>query len=612
MKRIFYFLLSFILLVSSNKIYAQAGALDPSFGIDGIVMLDLIGDFHETIYDMEILDDSSILLVGLTVVDNEFTSNGLLLKLNPDGSIQTEWGNDGYVTFGLGATGENTYANKLEVLPDGSFLVCGSTLVEAYNSEFYVAKFNEDGTLDSNFGTNGSFISSNSSGDDECSAMALQEDGKIILAGGTGYGGASNMLFVRINPDGSIDNTFGTAGFSVVNSNGAGTEGLKGVEVLSNGNIVGAGYSYQSDPYYCALASVVMIDANGDQVTNFGDNGVLFPEWATDYSYIHDVEVNNDDIYVTGWIMSGAQNIFLSKMDSDGNIDPSFGDNGVSIFNENGKDNVFDMYFGFDNKIYLCGNTGLPGAGAPKDILLIRYNMDGTIDSTLNDVGFVTTYIREDADGAFSVKLQEDGKIVLAGYSSGLSTTGNNDIVVTRYLNDIEVLSANFIANETEVCVNELIQFTDQSIGNVESWEWSFIGGSPETSSEQNPTVIYESAGEYDVELTVFDGTDYSTMLKEDYILVDDCTGLEENVKSSVSIYPNPCTDMLTLEFESNSNKAAEACIIDLTGRVIWKGNNNEGSSFINIDVSSFINGVYFIQIFDENSKNINKRFVKE
>ncbi len=603
-------LLYFLIVLLPIHLYSQSGALDPSFGIDGIAMYDLGGEFHETAYDMEILEDGSILLAGIIVVDAQFTAHALVLKLNSDGSIQTEWGNNGYVNFDLGGPGEDTYAYKLDVLPSGDYLISGMTFMSQTNSEFFVTKIHPDGSLVEEFGVNGSFVGSHSSGYDEAYCMAVQEDGKIVVAGSTGYGSDENMLFMRLNEDGTLDNSFGSLGYSVINSS-ISYERINGISIASNGNIVGAGYAYRSDPYWIEIASVVMLNSSGNLVTTFGENGIVFPEWATDWSYTNDIEILNDEIYITGWIMPGYQSIFLSKMDMDGNLDASFGTNGMTTFTLNPKSNAFDLYFGFENKIYLCGNSGALAAGGPKDILVIRYNMDGSIDNTFSDDGYVTTNVRPDADAAFVIKLQDDGKIVTAGMSSGLTTTQGNNILAIRYLNDVEVLNANFSASESNICIDQSVVFTDESMGDIISWEWNFDGGIPETSLEQNPTVLYETAGLFNVELTVFNGVNYNTLLMEDYILVDDCIGLEENTTSSISLYPNPCKDILTLEFNTNSNDKTEISISDLNGRVIWEANNNEANTILNIDVSSFESGVYLLQISDENSFMINKRFVK-
>lgn len=81
-------------------------------------------------------------------------------------------------------------------------------------------------------------------------------------------------------------------------------------------------------------------------------------------------------------------------------------------------------------------------------------------------------------------------------------------------------LLANLTSDLTEVCEMDEVNFMDMSVGNITSWNWTFEGGDPATSTEQNPTVTYNEQGTYDVELTVSDGTNSNTMLLEDYILV--------------------------------------------------------------------------------------------
>jgi len=80
--------------------------------------------------------------------------------------------------------------------------------------------------------------------------------------------------------------------------------------------------------------------------------------------------------------------------------------------------------------------------------------------------------------------------------------------------------SAGFGCSDNQVCDGSSVDFYDESLGDLVSWEWTFEGGTPATSTEQNPTVVYNTVGDWDVELTVFDGTDYSTLTREDYISV--------------------------------------------------------------------------------------------
>jgi PKD repeat protein len=80
---------------------------------------------------------------------------------------------------------------------------------------------------------------------------------------------------------------------------------------------------------------------------------------------------------------------------------------------------------------------------------------------------------------------------------------------------------AGFTADETDICEGGQVQFTDESTGNPSSWEWTFEGGTPATSTEQNPVVTYEIPGGYDVTLTVASGSANNTITSPDIITVN-------------------------------------------------------------------------------------------
>ncbi len=94
-----------------------------------------------------------------------------------------------------------------------------------------------------------------------------------------------------------------------------------------------------------------------------------------------------------------------------------------------------------------------------------------------------------------------------------------------------DALTANFTVSDNNICVGETVQFTDNSTGNIISWDWSFEGGSPATSTSQDPSVTYNATGSFDVQLTVFNGTAYDTYLQEDYIIVS-VTPVQANTPS--------------------------------------------------------------------------------
>jgi PKD repeat protein len=83
-----------------------------------------------------------------------------------------------------------------------------------------------------------------------------------------------------------------------------------------------------------------------------------------------------------------------------------------------------------------------------------------------------------------------------------------------------EILTAAFTSDVTEICEFDVVNFTDASIGTITSWNWTFEGGNPASSTEQNPSVTYNDQGTFNVELTVSDGTNTNTLLMEDYLSV--------------------------------------------------------------------------------------------
>ncbi len=91
------------------------------------------------------------------------------------------------------------------------------------------------------------------------------------------------------------------------------------------------------------------------------------------------------------------------------------------------------------------------------------------------------------------------------------------------------------------------VAFADSSTGNPTSWEWTFEGGIPETSTEQNPVVTYETVGVFDVTLTVSDGTNSQTVIKEDLITVLDNVGIYQQEAPDFTVAPNPTTGNLQL-----------------------------------------------------------------
>lgn len=503
----------------SNSSYSQTGTLDPTFGNSGIDTLSP-GSLHDVAYDVICLEDTSMYVCGAAVI-NGFWS-GILMHLNPDGSQDMSFGTNGLAVMHYV---NDAFAYDMELLPDGNIVVAGLSYMTTSNSEFFVARFLPNGTPDVTFNSTGYATSDYSGVEETCYAIAVQEDGKYVLAGYTTSGGFSNLLFWRVNSDGTTDDTFGEDGYTFINASPQ-DESILDLGFLSDGTIVGAGRGYQTNPIWADKLFLTKLTPSGLPVPGFGVEGTIIPPVITDVSSASGIVIFNDTIMLTGIEYNESNNyqIIVTKLDTLGNAYSYFGDNGKATLNINANNEANDIYRSDDGKLYVCGTTG-PSAFS-SDFVIARFTPEGALDPTFNSIGYTVTPVMPDWDVAMALDIQVDGKVVLAGMASGISTTGNNDIALARYQNDYipNGVYALFTANPRTTCEGEQITFTDGSFSSdntIISWNWTFEGGTPATSSQQNPVVTYNAAGVFDVQLIVTDGVYIDTLLKQNYISIE-------------------------------------------------------------------------------------------
>ncbi|MBI4648712.1 MAG: VCBS repeat-containing protein, partial [Bacteroidia bacterium] len=280
------------------------------------------------------------------------------------------------------------------------------------------------GDLDSTFGTNGIVTTDFSSSNDQGNSVALQTDGKILVCGGAGLG--TNFLLARYNPDGTLDNTFDYDG-KVITPIG---ENAIHLAIQPDGKILVCG---DTDPYQASDWVIVRYNINGGVDSTFGINGIVITDfngcWDGTFAGIF---VLSDGKIIVGGIIENCGNtdFGLVRYNSDGTLDITFGTNGkvtTAISDQN--DNAYAMTMQADGKIIMAGNS----APSNTDIELVRYNPDGTLDTTFNGTGKVTTDISGGNDYGDGVAVQTDGKIIIGGY---LDNGTNYDFVLARYNTD--------------------------------------------------------------------------------------------------------------------------------------------------------------------------------
>jgi len=162
-----------------------------------------------------------------------------------------------------------------------------------------------------------------------------------------------------------------------------------------------------------------------------------------------------------------------------------------------------------------------------------------------------------------------------------------------------------FTADTTLIFKGDSIHFTDLSENNPSGWEWEFEGGIPEISTEQNPVVIYNVSGYYDVTLNVSNIYGSDSLTISDYITVDSQTGMIPHNNIQAGIYPIPAQDKLCI---SSSNNIKSVDILDISGQVIR--NQKCNSRQLKINIQDLPDGIYFIRLYSGDTE-VTKKIIK-
>jgi uncharacterized delta-60 repeat protein len=350
--------------------YNADGSLDTTFDSDGIVTTDLNDDHG---YSVTVQPDGKILVAGFTITNG---SDFVILRYNVDGSLDESFGTSGIVVTDVVL---NDAGYSLAVQPDGKILLAG-VAHNGFGADFALLRYNVDGTLDSNFGDNG--VVTTDLGDDHGYSVTVQPDGKILVAGETWNGSDYDLALVRYNIDGSLDTTFD--GDGKVTLDLGFSEFGQSVTVQPDGNILVAGYITNGSDYDLA---VVRYNQYGSLDTSFGSNGVV----TTDLGFNelgYSVTVSDGKILVAGFATTTTDrhadtNFMLVRYNiENGSLDTSFGNNGIVITDLGPGDLGYSVTVQSDGKILVAGQTG---NGTDSDFALLRYNTDGSLDTSFGN-----------------------------------------------------------------------------------------------------------------------------------------------------------------------------------------------------------------------------------
>jgi uncharacterized delta-60 repeat protein len=419
-------ILSALFLALGATTSAQPGSLDNSFNVDGIVTTSIgtVAIGHSVAIQL----DGKIVVAGSSYSGT--TVDLTLIRYNTDGSLDNSFGIAGIVTTTMGTT---AIGKSVAIQPDGKIVVAGWATDSLQHYAFGVARYNTDGSLDDSFSTDGKVTTDIGTSHDLAWSVAIQPDEKIVVTGSTSIGNDVDFALARYNTDGSLDNDFGIDGIVITGLGGL-YDLPRSVAIQTDGKIVVAG---SSGGFTDSSIALVRYNTDGSLDDSFGTNGKVTTAINTGSGGTSVAIQPDGRIVVAGSSNNGPDSDFaLARYNTDGSLDNSFSVDG-KVTTDFGTDDDYGYSVAIqpDGKIVVCGQT-IPITD--NDFAVARYNTDGSLDNSFGVAGKVTFDLGTDSDEGESVTIQPDGKIVTAG-STAYNSFDNYDIVVARLISGLDI-----------------------------------------------------------------------------------------------------------------------------------------------------------------------------
>jgi len=346
------------------------GSADTTFGTGGKVTT-AFGAGSGSATDVAIQSDGKMVVVGSTRARAGFATddNFAVRRYNTDGSLDTTFGTGGIASTDFAGLADS--ANAVVIQPDGKIVVAGQAQ-NASGTDLALARYNVDGSLDSTFGSGGKLTTDVAGGAEFGVSIALQPDGRIVVLARISVAGSvvvGTPALVRYNSDGSLDAGFGPGGKVVAAANGP----ANAIALQADGKIVVAG-SVNAGSTTSAFA-LTRFNADGSTDSGFGTPTTSFFT-SGNGTVGRAVAVQADGkIVLVGEAANGASSTFdiaVARYDTNGNLDPAFGASGkllVDFFA--GTDLAQDVVIQPDGKIVIAGSAF---NGTATEFALVRVN----------------------------------------------------------------------------------------------------------------------------------------------------------------------------------------------------------------------------------------------
>ena len=482
-------------------------------------------------------------------------SNGIKAQ---SGSLDLSFDTDGKVTTTIGNAAD--VGSALAIQSDGKIVVAGYSDNDA-DTDFAVVRYHPDGSLDTDFGTNGKVTTDIGGYDDVGNSIAIQDDGKIVVAGYGRSGTNKDVAVLRYNDDGSLDTSFDDDGI-VTTAIGNSSDYGFAVAIQSDGKIVVAGSS--------SNAIVVRYQTDGSLDNTFDGDGIVIIDINNASEALSIALQSDGKIVVAGYYNDIYTDMVVVRLNEDGSLDQSFDGDGIVTQDINGlNDKAYSVAIQSDDKIVVAG---LSYAGLDMDYALVRYNADGTLDDTFHNDGIVTTNIGSFDESARAMVLQDDGKILV----TGIGIIGTSSYVVVVRYNSNGTLDLSFDADgivTTNIgSLSEGQSIKLQSDGKIVVSGYAQINGNLDFAVAR-----YNNIGISNIHDT-----------KSDF--------------NALNLSPNPCTNQTILSM-AKPFEHANLHLYNTTGQTVKQIENISGTTYT-LQLIDLPSGIYHL-VMAENGKTV-------
>jgi uncharacterized delta-60 repeat protein len=432
-------------LILATGVFGQtaSGNLDTTFGSGGTVRTDFSGNIDRA-NAVAIQADGKIVAAGSSFSNAKTVEDFIVARYNTNGSLDKRFGNNGKITTDFFRNVDQV--NALAIQPDGKIVVAGFAQLAGAGGTprvFALARYTSDGRVDSSFGNGGSLTTSFGGTFAAASAIMLQPDGKIVVAGTADFNprvpnSGLDFALARYLANGSLDASFGDAGKVVFDFFGS-FDQANAAALQPDGKIIVVGSASYDSLNRDIGFSLTRFNPDGSTDFGFGAGGKQITDFFDAGAKANGIVLQADSKFVVAGTASDsatrpvATDFALARYNSDGSLDPTFGIGGETSvpFSDSAAEQANALALAPDGKIIVAGSAFKTFA-TPPDFAVRRYNSDGSIDTSFGAGGAVTTDVAGGTDNAQALAIQPNGNVVVAGRAF----RSNFDLALARYVND--------------------------------------------------------------------------------------------------------------------------------------------------------------------------------